>query len=87
MPTYHATIRIFDVSGPDRVAAQRVLEERLRGAEVGRWQIVGLEADAPPIPVHRPVRARRSPVSRYLGPLLILGAIGWAIWFYLILME
>lgn len=86
MPNYHATVRLFDLNGDDKMSAQRALEETLQSADLGRWQIVEILADAPPLPVQRFPPNRTSPLSRWLGPLLMLGALAWALWFYSLLM-
>jgi len=86
MPNYHATVRLFDINGSDKVSAQHALEEKLRSADLGRWQVVDLLVDAPPLPVQRFPPVRTNPAARWMGPLLILGAAAWAMWFYSILM-
>jgi hypothetical protein len=83
MPNYSATIRVFDVGGSDRAAAQHALEEKLQAAGLSRWQIVSVVGETSPLPV-RQVR-RVGPFAEMLGPLLILGAAAWTLWFYLLL--
>jgi len=87
MPNYHATVRVFDISGPDKVSAQHWLEEKLQDADLGRWQVVEVVTDAPPLPVRRVRRIKPPPLSRSVGPLLILGAVAWALWFYWLLIQ
>ena len=86
MPNYHATVRLFDINGVDKISAQHAIEEKLQSADLGRWQIVEVLVDAPPLPVQRFPTSRRNQLSRWLGPLLILGAMAWAVWFYSLLM-
>lgn len=85
MVKYTSTIKLYDVTGPDAVGARKALEEKLQGADLGRWQIISITPDAPPLPVQRR-SSRRIPPSR-LGPLFLIGAIAWAIWFYWLLLE
>ncbi len=84
MPKYQATVRLYEVSGPDKVAAQRALEQKLRDAGLGRWQIVNVTPAAPPLPV-RHAGSRSRQISRSAGPLLLLGMVAWALWFYWLL--
>ncbi len=85
MPNYSATIRVFDVDGSDRAAAQRALEEKLQTAGLGRWQVVSVVGETSPLPVRQVPRVGR--FADTLGPMLILGAAAWALWFYSLLVE
>jgi len=85
MPKFQATVRLYEVNGPDRAAAERALEQKLRDAGLGRWQVVSVTPTAPPLPV-RHVRSRAQQISRSAGPLLLLGTVAWALWFYWLLL-
>ncbi len=81
MPRYQATIRLFDAAGADRKQAQQRLEEQLRAAELGRWQVVAVNPE-PPRLVVRARRPGRPAFAQATGPLLLVGAFAYAMWFF-----
>lgn len=88
MARFTATIRVLDVEAPDRVTARKLIESKLHGEAVGRYQIVAVEPSASPLPVRQPrPPARPRWVNTAIGPLLLLGAIAWTFWFYWLLFE
>jgi hypothetical protein len=82
MPQFQATVRLFDIVEADGPGARRVLEERLRNAGFGRWQVaqLGLQAEgAGPVRVAR--RRMRTDASYAGGGLLLVAVAAWALWF------
>jgi len=88
MARFTATIRVLDLEAPDRVGARKQIEAKLQSGEVGRYQIVAVEPSASPLPVRQPrPPVRPKWVNTALGPLLLLGALAWTLWFYWLLFE
>ncbi|GIW41155.1 MAG: hypothetical protein KatS3mg076_1732 [Candidatus Binatia bacterium] len=85
MPRYHATVRLLEVDAADPATARRELEEKLSQSQLGRWQLLRLEPEASPLPL-RHARGRLSRRASNLGPLLVIGALVWALWFYWLLL-
>lgn len=86
MAKFTATIRLLDLEGEDRQSARRALEAKLQAGAVGRYQVVALEASPSPLPVRQPEPPTRPQwFNTALGPLLLLGAIAWTLWFYWLL--
>lgn len=88
MPRFNVTVRILDLDAPDRPTARRRMEAQLQAANLGRTQIVTVEPAASPLPVRQPNPPRRPKwLETALGPLLLLGALLWTLWFYWLLFE
>jgi hypothetical protein len=86
MGKFTATVRLLDLEGEDRQSARRELEEKLAAGAVGRYQVVALEAAPSPLPVRQLAPPERPKwFNTALGPLLLLGAIAWTLWFYWLL--
>ena len=81
MPTYHATIRLLDVTAPNPGEARAVLKSRLRDANIGRWQLVSLRAQGARVAARGRLRQRQIPPAR-LAPLLLVGGLMLALWLY-----
>ena len=84
MARFTATIRLLDLEAEDRQSAKHELENKLEAGRVGRYQVIALEAAASPLPV-RTAPQRPKWFDTALGPLLLLGAVTWALWFYWLL--
>ena len=88
MAKFTATIRVFDVEAPNQQAARKQVEAHLASNALGRCQVVGIEPAAVPLPVRRPnPPVRPKWWNTALGPLLLLGALAWTLWFYWLLFE
>lgn len=89
MAKFTATIRLLDLEGQDRQSARRELEAKLQAGAVGRYQVITIEAAPSPLPVRQPEPPRQRPTwfSTALGPLILLGSMTWALWFYWLLFE
>lgn len=84
---FHATVRFFDVVGDDVPGARQALEEKLASAGLGRWQIVSVAPEPPPLVVRPPRPGLSTAFPRASGPLLILGSVAYALWFFWLLLE
>lgn len=88
MAKFTATIRLLDLEGEDRQGARRELEAKLQAGQVGRYQVITLEATPSPLPIRQPMPPERPKwFNTALGPLILLGSIAWALWFYWLLFE
>ena len=82
MANFRATIRVRDLKGKDALAARETLEERLRGAGIEHWRVVDVT------PADKPIRPPDATTVRWhadrmiAGRLMLLGAAGWALWFF-----
>jgi hypothetical protein len=83
MPQFQATVRLFDIAEADGPGARRVLEERLRNAGFGRWQVtqLGLQAEVATVPARVARRRIRTDASYAGGGLLLVAVAAWALWF------
>jgi hypothetical protein len=82
MAHFTATIRLLDLEAEDRQSAKRELEAKLEAGEVGRYQVITLEATPSPLPVRQPAAPERPKwFNTALGPLLLLEPSLWALWF------
>jgi len=87
MQNFRATIRVRDVKGKDALSARDALEERLRTAGIEHWRVVDI---SPVDVVPRTVRAtalRWRADRQIAGRLMLLGAVGWALWFFSLLSD
>lgn len=88
MAKFTATVRVFDVEAADRQTARRLLESQVQSSNLGRCQVIAVEPAAPPLPLRQPSRPVRPKWwTTALGPLLMLGAALWTLWFYWLLLE
>ena len=86
MAKYTATIRLLDLEGDDRVEAKKLLDAKLQAGAVGRYQVVAIESIASPLPV-RQLPPRNVWLVPVLGPILLLGSILFAVFFYWYLID
>ena len=88
MAKFTATVRLLDLEAPDRQSARQELEAKLAAGEVGRYQVIAIEGSPSPLPVRAPAAPERPKWwNTALGPLLLVGAIAWMLWFYWLLFE
>jgi len=88
MAKFTATVKLLDIEGDDRQTVRHDLEQKLRNGEVGRYQVIVIEATPSPLPVRQPTPPLRPKwFNTALGPLILLGALAWALWFYWLLFE
>lgn len=87
MAKFNATVRVFDLEAPDRQTARLQLEAKLQNGDLGRARVVAIEGAASPLPVRQPRLVRPRWVNTALGPLLLLGAVVWMLWFYWLLFD
>ena len=88
MAKFTATVRLLDIEGEDRKAARHELEQKLQTGKVGRYQVIALDASPSPLPVRQPADPERSRlVDSSVGPVLLLLALTWTLWFYWLLFE
>ena len=86
MAHFEATVRLFEVIEPNASAARDAIEERLRTAGFGRWQIVSVglqEAITPAVRVSR--RSLQASGSYAGGSFLVIASAVWALWFLYVL--
>lgn len=87
MAKFRATVRLADLNGKDALSVREALEERLRGAGIEHWRVVDI------VPVDTAVAPPRATAARWradrliAGRLMLLGAVGWALWFFSLLTE
>ena len=85
MRNFRATIRVRELKGKDALSVREKLEERLQSAGIEHWRVVEI---TPADVAHRPpsALAERWYVDRSIaGRLMLLGAAGWALWFFSLL--
>jgi len=82
MRSFRATVRVRDLKGTDVRSVRDSLEQRLRSLGSEHWRVVDVS------PVDSVPRLSKTAVQRLqgdramVGRLMLLGAAGWALWFF-----
>ena len=86
MAKFTATVRLLDLEADDKQGARGLLEAKMQAGAVGRYQVVSIDATPSPLPLRQPEPPSRPAwFNSAVGPLLLLGAISWTLWFYWLL--